>query len=390
MSVVEEAPQLPVLPAPAEIPSPQVLRMPRHVRALLRHSTPRRLANLLLVEAERLLGLTRLRGKPYVIFVDPINLCNLRCPLCATGVNEIARVRKRMDYEHFQRVIDMVAPHAYEVSLYNWGEPLLHKDIFEMVRYAKAKNLATVMSSNLSIPHPELMERLVTSGLDELTVSIDGVTQETYSRYRVRGNLDLVLSNLRLLLERRRALGSRTPFVEWQFIVFKHNEHEMEAARRMGREIGVDLVRFIPAGLPFDAPRKRKRELGVEWFSSNPEHRYQDPTQKSFKNAPFLQKGGCYYLYRSLTVNPDLGVAPCCVVYDEKYDFGRIDGESSLDGMWNNDLFRSARAQYSRVAVSPGRPTVCDGCQIFDKPGWHLRGRKARAARREPPPAETS
>lgn len=353
-------------------PSHRIRRLPRHLRAVLHHSTPRRLWNLLVVEVERQLGITNVHGKPYVIFVDPINLCNLRCPLCATGLGEIKRVRKRMDLEHFQRVIDMMAPWAYEVSLYNWGEPLLHKDIFEMIRYARGKNLATVMSSHLSVK-PHLIDSLLEAGLDELTVSIDGVTQETYEKYRVNGKLDLVFSNLRHLMQRRAELGLTTPSVEWQYIVFKHNEHEMEEARRLAAEIGVDLIRFIPAGLPFDADVDRKRSLARDWFSSKPELRYQDPESPGFRNVPFKQTGGCYYLYRSATVNPDLGVAPCCIVYDASYDFGSL-LEEDFNKIWNNDLYRSARTEFSRFASSPGKATVCQNCSVFQKPRLHLPG----------------
>ncbi len=354
-------------------PSHRLMRMPRHLRAVLHHSTPRRLANLALVEAERFLGATRLRGRPYVVFVDPINLCNLRCPLCATGTGELQRTRQRMDYEHFKRVIDTLSPWAYEVSLYNWGEPLLHKDIFEMIKYARSKNLSTVMSSNLSIKKPELMDQLVDSGLEELTLSIDGVTQDVYEKYRVRGDLALVFDNVRRLLAVREARGSALPVIEWQFIVFKHNEHQIEAAKAMAQELGVDLIRFIPSGLPFDATVERKRDLAKEFFSSAPAFRYQDPEAPVFRNAPFKQHGGCYYLYRSLTVNPDLGVAPCCIVYDEKYDFGDMK-QQEFDEIWNNERYRSARTEFSRLAVSPGAETVCQKCQIFDKPSFRLRG----------------
>lgn len=354
-------------------PSYRLMRMPRHLRAVLHHSTPRRLANLMLVETERLLGLTRLRGRPYVVFVDPINLCNLRCPLCATGMGEIQRTRQRMDYEHFKKVIDRLSPSAYEVSLYNWGEPLLHKDIFEMIKYARSKNLATVMSSHLSVNKPELMDQILDSGLEELTVSIDGVTQDVYEKYRVKGNLELVLSNLRRLIAMREERRSVTPVIEWQFIVFKHNEHQIDAAKRMADEIGVDLIRFIPAGLPFDATVDRKQALAKQYYSSDPLFRYQDPEATSFRDAPFRQRGGCYYLYRSVTVNPDLGVAPCCIVYDDKYDFGQLEREDFGD-IWNNERYQSARSEFSRFAVSPGAETVCQRCKVFDKPSFRLRG----------------
>ncbi len=355
-------------------------RMPRHLRSVLNHSTPRRLANLALVEMERRLGLTRLRGRPYVIFVDPINLCNLKCPLCATGANEITRVQQRMPLEHFKRVIDQVSPWAYEVSLYNWGEPLLHRDIFSMIRYADEKNVATLMSSHLSVRKQELMDAIIESGLEELTVSLDGITQEVYEKYRVGGNIELVFRNLRYLLERRRLLGSSHPVVEWQFIVFKHNEHQMDQARTMARDLGVDLLRFIPAGLPFDAGREKKQGLAKQWFSSLPRWRYQDPDAGDFQDASFRQRGGCYYLYRSMTINPDGGVSPCCIVYNDQYDFGNA-GVGDFKSLWNNDHYRSARTEFSRIGVSPGKATVCKTCQIFDKPSLHLRGAGARAVK---------
>src|SRR5688572_8886360 len=90
---------------------------PRRWRNLLRHSNPRRLMNLALVELELRLGRTRMFGRPYVVFIDPINLCNLRCPLCPTGTNELLRKQGMMDVHLFKHTVDEIAPWAYEVTL---------------------------------------------------------------------------------------------------------------------------------------------------------------------------------------------------------------------------------------------------------------------------------
>ena len=355
---------------------PDLRRAPRHIRALVKYGTPRRWLNVATVEAERKLGRTVMRGKPYIIFVDPINVCNLRCPLCPTGNNTLKRQQGKMSLEHYEHVIDEVAPWALEVSLYNWGEPLLHPQIFEMVRYAHDKRLATNMSSNFNRVSPSDIDGLINSGLDHLCLSIDGATQESYATYRVKGDLELVLENTRALVRRRRELGKHYPVIEWQFIVMKHNEHEMEQARQLSKEVGADLIRFIPVGLPFNAPNKQ--ELAKQWYGSDPNYRYWDPDAPDFFDQAIQKPGGCYYLYRSMTVNPGGGVAPCCIVDNEKMDFGNLTNET-LDEMWNNEQYQSARAEFSSHAPSNGVATVCTGCKIFEKPERPTNARESRS-----------
>lgn len=127
----------------------------------MRHSTSLRLVNFLLVEMEMRLGSTKLLGHPYVTFIDPINMCNLRWPLCPTGTNDLVRTRGAMELHLFKHDIDEVAPCSFEVTLDNWGEPLLHKHIFEMIRYAAEKNLATSISANFNLVHGEQFEELI-------------------------------------------------------------------------------------------------------------------------------------------------------------------------------------------------------------------------------------
>jgi len=342
----------------------RILSAPTYARAshalfeVLAHATPRRLWNLALVESEFRLRRTRVHGRPYVLVVDPTNVCNLRCPLCPTGLMQRGRRAGMIPWETFTRVIDEAAPWALKVNLFNWGEPLLHPHLFEMIRYARSKNLGTSMSSNMSITlSDEQVDDLIGSGLEYLCLSIDGATQEAYATYRKRGDLSRVLANVRRLVERRRALGSRTPVLEWQFIPMRHNEHEVEAARKLAAEIGVDVFRCIPVGLPFDAPDSET--LAKKWFpvaarESGVEMSSNEQAQTS-----------CYFLYRYLVVNPDGRASPCCVVSGEKNDFGDLTAEG-LGGLWNNSLFRSARSLY-RTGGKVEQPTVCERCDLFAK-----------------------
>ena len=337
---------------------PQFTRTHRHARTLWQHSTPRRLANLARIEWEYRRRRTVVTGRPYILFVDPTNVCNLRCPLCPTGLGTPGRRAMMMPWETFTRAIDQLAPWAYEVNLHNWGESLLHKHVFDMIAYCRDRNLATNMSENFGIVRPGTIDRLIDSGLEYLTLSIDGATQDVYAHYRREGELDVVLRNARELVRRRTALGSRTPFIEWQFILMRHNAHELEACRALAAEVGVDLFRVIPPGIPFDAPNGAV--LKAEWFV--PAATGGDTAYEDFREQ---QGAACFYLYRSFTVNPDGKTAPCCIVTGEENDFGDL-LRDDVASIWNNERYRSARAQF-RAQGDVSVATVCDRCDYFAK-----------------------
>jgi len=187
-----------------------------HLRAFVWCTTPRKLLNVALIKVQHWLRRDRVIGMPAKYFIDPINVCNLRCPLCPTGRGVLARSRGRMTLADLKQIVHEIAPYAYRVELYNWGEPLLHPDIFDMIKYISQQRIMVGLSSNLNILDANKAQQLVDSGLAQLVVSIDGATQESYAAYRHQGKLDDVLSNLQLLLETRRALKRRTPFVIWR------------------------------------------------------------------------------------------------------------------------------------------------------------------------------
>ncbi len=303
-----------------------------------------------------------MRGRPYILVVDPANVCNLRCPLCPTGLLAQNRKSQLMAWETYTRAVDLLAPWAYKVNLFNWGESLLHPRLCDMIRYAGERNLGTNLSTNLSLElDDDRLDSLIASGLEFICLSIDGATQETYARYRRRGKLELVLENVRRLLERRRDLSSATPIVEWQFIPMRHNQHELEDARRTAMEMGVDRFRTIPVGIPFGSADPEA--LKSEWFPVGVPQGTIEDGRRMPGSEP--EPRACYFLYRYFVVNAGGGVAPCCVVFDEKHDFADLESEE-FAGIWNNEMYRSARAHYvkgGRVEV----PTVCDQCDLFEK-----------------------
>jgi radical SAM protein with 4Fe4S-binding SPASM domain len=142
----------------------------------------------------------------------------------------------------------------------------------------------------------------------------------------------------------------------------KQNEREVTSAEQLAKKIGVDLLRFIPVGMPYDTCDRQ----GVkdEWYPVTLEGReYSPDIEQQFGQAH--KPSPCFYLYRTMVVNPDGGVSPCCVVYKESSDFGQLPAD--VMSLWNNDNYLSARALFSHHSAPNAQPTICDGCEIFAK-----------------------
>jgi MoaA/NifB/PqqE/SkfB family radical SAM enzyme len=341
---------------------PQYTRNARHLWSVAKHGTPRKLANLARVELERKQRRIELAGHPYLLIIDPCNYCNLRCPLCPTGIGTLGRQQAMLSLAHFKQYFDPLSDYLFEAYMHNWGESLLNKEVFDMIAYAQSRNVGTNLSSNLSDTTSRDLDRLLDSGLEYLIVSLDGTTEQSYSKYRVRGKFDNVVENMHELIRRRAARKLKTPRVEWQFIVMKQNEREVEQAEKMAAMIGVDLLRFIPVGMPYDTCDRQA--VKDEWYPVTMEGRaYSDDVEQQFGQAD--KPSPCFYLYRTMVVHPDGGVAPCCVVYKESSDFGRLPADPMT--LWNNDHYQSARSLFSPRTPRRRQPTICDGCEIFAK-----------------------
>lgn len=344
-------------------------RYPRHLKALLEHAGPRKTANVLLVESERLRTRTKLRGRPYYYFVDPCNVCNLKCPLCPTGNGTLDRSRGVLKFSDYETILEKISPYAVEVSLHNWGEPLLNKEIFEIIGATSQRGIATNLSSNLSLDKPDLAQKIVESGLEYMIVSLDGTTQDVYEKYRVQGQIDLVFQNMNALVEAKKRMHSTKPTIEWQFLMFKHNEHQRDEASELAKRIGVDRIRFRSPGFPYAKykltgnPAQTAAE--EKWMPTDPA--YWDVHPGRLRKEGYLWDEPCYYLYRSMTVNPGGGIAACCIVYKERQDFGNLLTDD-LGDIWNNRQYQASRALFAKGArVRNPAGTICDGCFLFNR-----------------------
>ena len=110
--------------------------------------------------------------------------------------------------DELPQIIDEIAPWAEAVVLHSWGEPLLHKRIIDMIRYAKERDVWVETSTNAMLLDEEAARKIIDAGLDRIYLSMDGLTKETYEKVRVKGQYERVLGNI----ERNSVLRSLVRF----------------------------------------------------------------------------------------------------------------------------------------------------------------------------------
>src|SRR5262245_29086018 len=186
-------------------------------------------------------------GYPMSLSFAPTTSCNLRCPECPSGLRAFTRPTGMLQKDFFRDTIDQLSKDLLYLIFYFQGEPYLNPDFLKMVNYASSKGIYTATSTNAHYLNDDNARKTVESGLDRLIISIDGTTQDVYQQYRRGGKLDKVIEGTKKIVAWKKKLKSRTPFIFFQFLVVKPNEHQTGEIKRLAKECGVDEVRFKTA-----------------------------------------------------------------------------------------------------------------------------------------------
>jgi hypothetical protein len=186
---------------------------------------------------------------PSRLYIECTAACNISCSqACCAPETGITRTRQAgmLDYDLFTRVVDEAGPALGRIDFFNYGEAFLHKRALDMVEYIKSRHPHVYLytSTNGLALTDDGARRLARSGIDEVTFSIDGATQDTYAQYRQRGDFAKAIRHLTALVDEKRAADRDVPFVNWRYILFTHNDsdEEMDLARQTAAEIGVDRL----------------------------------------------------------------------------------------------------------------------------------------------------
>jgi len=341
--------------------------------------------NLWLARHHKRARATRLGSRPFVFYIDPSNSCNLACPGCVHSKN--LKEQNLFDWRpgllapgRLESLLKMYGPCAIYAGFYNYGDPLVNPQTPKFIRLAKSYLLQTSASTNLSFPKFDA-DAYAESGLDYLILSIDGATQPVYEKFRKKGKLDFVQANIAKLVAAKRARNKRTPLLCWNFLAFQHNVHQIDAARALAQELGVDqFAVFNPFDVSWDDPDIRPAGVApssVELntgsaealqanFNPFPEELDVASIEREF-NTSWAERLGpgsdgnetvtghtCHYLYKTMVMDAGGRVLPCCcspapgrdLVFSEQPDSTGNSADGKVDH-FNSEKHQRARSFFA-------------------------------------------
>ena len=323
---------------------------------LLSKITPRRFINGLQVLSSFYASLLFKKpiqwGYPVSISFEPTTSCNLRCPECPSGLRAFTRPTGMLKKDFFTQTIDEIYKELLYLIFYFQGEPYLNPDFLDMVKYASSKGIYTATSTNAHYLTDANAKRTIESGLDRLIISIDGTTQDVYEQYRVGGNISKVIEGAKNIVKWKKEMNSKTPFVFFQFLVVKPNQHQIEAIKKLAKEVGVDEVRFKTAQVYNYQTDPNQLIPTIDKFS-----RYKKNSDGTF-TAKNKLANHCWKMQHANVITWDGLVVPCCFDKDAMHQLGNLKNQT-FKQIWQNDNYKQFRSQLMK---SRKNIDICANC----------------------------
>ena len=321
-----------------------------------------------------LFGVVRVRHLPTFVSVEPANFCQLRCPECPVGMasrlsphnptaNSQSPIANRlMTMETFHRILDNVKEHAHTMQFYFQGEPLLNKQLPEMIAMAHKVGLYTIVSTNAQALSRSTAEALVKSELSHIIVSIDGFSEESYAAYRVGGSLHKALEGLQHLANAKAELHSRIR-IELQVLRLRSNEHEWDWIKKNYKKLGATHLVFKTAQLynfehghplmPTDERYSRYRKTADGTYV----HKSSHLSPLTLSPHRLIASQPCLRLWSGCVITTYGDVLPCCYDKDHKHTLGNITSQNLAD------IFHGPKAHSLRSHILRSNlPAMCKNC----------------------------
>jgi radical SAM protein with 4Fe4S-binding SPASM domain len=257
----------------------------------------------------------------------------------------------------FEKIISELKSHLVYLTFYFQGEPYLNKDFLKMVAIAKKNKIYTSTSTNAHYLNDENAKNTIESGLDRLIISIDGTTQDTYEQYRIGGQLDKVLDGTKKIIEWKQKLNSKSPYVIFQFLVVRHNEHQIDDLKNIAQTIGVDEV-ILKTAQVYDYKN------GNDLIPKNEKYsRYKKQSDGTYTIKNNLENA-CWKLWHSCVITWNGIVVPCCFDKDAQHQLGNIQ-TNDFKSIWRGDAYQQFRKLLTKSRKEIDICSNCsEGCKV--------------------------
>lgn len=300
--------------------------------------------------------------RPTSVRLELCTLCQLNCDYCYMRVENYGTTGK--GYVTFDVFRDFVQKNDFikNIEISNSGEVFLNPDLYKILEYSYENGISITIGNgtNFNTVSEQLLEALVKFQVKFINFSIDGVSQEIYSIYRRGGNIEKVYENIRKLNEYKEKYQSEYPILQWQYILFPHNECEVEAASIKAKELNMQI--FYKYDCVKDGFEPKNRELlervtGYQYFSRR---EYNENNEKMYDSAL------CYQTIYAPQINWDGRLLGCCMVW--RTDLGINVFETGLVRALNSTQYREELA--CLLGLKEGKASMsipCENCELYHK-----------------------
>jgi MoaA/NifB/PqqE/SkfB family radical SAM enzyme len=300
---------------------------------------------------------------PLTYYVDVSTICNLKCPHCfQSAFNQDIHIQRQfMKYEDFLKILNKIKDYALILHLYTWGESLLNPDICKMIRAANDNGIRSRISSHMSIKMDDkFIGELVDSGLHRLTCSIDGPTQEIYEKYRVGGDLEQILNNVKKILLERKKRGLKYPLMIYRMIIFDWNYEYLDQARSLAEEIGFDSFVAHPGRNTVGGQEVIWDMENKQWVPEvgrRPEIDFDKVPDEEISKA----EHPCHWLFNNMVITANGKSLACCTIPELAAVEELSLVKHSLSEVWNSQGYIDSR-RFS-LGLSQDRGVVMSHCE---------------------------
>ncbi len=256
-----------------------------------------------------------------------------------------------MSYGIFKKAIDELHDNLIYLMLYFQGEPFINKNFFYFVKYAVSHKIYTTTSTNAHFLDDSNCRQIIESGLDRIIISMDGMTQETYSSYRIGGNLDTVKNGITNLISWKKKLNSAKPYTILQFLVLKTNEHQISEIKTFAKQSGLDELQLKSAQF-YNYLNGNPLITSIGKYSRY--NKQPDGTYKLKNRLP----NHCFRMWTSCVITWDGKILPCCFDKDANYSFGELN-QQSFSSIWSNPEYQAFR---NKILNNRKSVEICSNC----------------------------
>lgn len=288
---------------------------------------------------------------PKAIFIETTNTCNIRCPNCPTH-SVMKREKGFMEFELFQSIIDefsrnpsnkywisSAGSHSIagkdldakpEIFMHFAGEPILNKDIAQMIEYASKKGHKSSISTNAVVLPKDLSYKLIQAGLTSIHLCLDGITKRSHEAYRVGSDFEKVKENIENFLLAKRELKKNNPEVCIQTLLTSFSENEIDEMTAWAKKIRANSINFKSLSMGSFTSKKEKEKYS-----------YLLPKKKELqRKTSNIYKTLCSWPRDNAVVywNGNLGL--CCIDFDNEIKLPNIKEKGFLRTFFSNEVIK--------------------------------------------------